>query len=76
MNIDQVCREIETALNLKQNTLNKDSSSSDVEEWDSVGHIYLMMHLDTKFNDVTKDKPQYMTAVSVKDLYEAGLKDL
>ena len=76
MDIEKVCREVEKALNLKKNTLNEKSSSSDVEEWDSVGHIYLMMHLDTKFNDVTKDNPQYMTSISVQDLYEAGLKDL
>ena len=76
MELKDICKEVEIALHMKQGSINENSTSSDIEDWDSLGHITLMMHLDKKFNDITKNKPEFMTAVSIKDLYEAGLKDI
>ena len=72
----QICLEVAKALKLKAEQVNENSSSSDMDNWDSLGHISLIMHLDKKYNDLTKDKPEYMTATSIDDLYEAGLKDV
>jgi len=76
MNKKEVCIIIEKVLKLKEGTVNENSTASDIENWDSLGHISLIMYLDTNYNDITKDKPEYMTATSVDDLYQAGLKDI
>jgi acyl carrier protein len=72
----EICRIVEDCLKLKKNSINENTKSSDVEEWDSLGQISIVMFLDKKYNDITKDNPSYMTASSIVDFYEAGLKNV
>jgi hypothetical protein len=76
MNKKEICKEIEKSLKLKSGIINENTVASEIENWDSLGQISIIMHLDAKYNDITKDKPEYMTATSVNDFYEAGLKDV
>jgi acyl carrier protein len=72
----EICRIVEDCLKLKKNSINENTKSSDVEEWDSLGQISIVMFLDKKYNDITKDNPSYMTASSIVDFYETGLKNV
>jgi acyl carrier protein len=72
----EICKIVEDCLKLKKNSINENTKSSDVEEWDSLGQISIVMFLDKKYNDITKDNPSYMTASSIVDFYEAGLKNV
>jgi len=72
----EICRIVEDCLKLKKDSINENTKSSDVEEWDSLGQISIVMFLDKKYNDITKDNPAYMTSSSITDFYEAGLKNV
>ncbi len=72
----EICRIVEDCLKLKKDSINENTKSSDVEEWDSLGQISIVMFLDKKYNDITKDNPTYMTSSSITDFYEAGLKNV
>ena len=76
MKKNEICRIIEDCLKLKKDSVNENTKSSDIEEWDSLGQISIVMFLDKKYNDITKDNPSYMTASSIADFYEAGLKNV
>ena len=76
MTKDQICRIFENCLKLKKDSINQNTKSSEIEEWDSLGQISIVMYLDTKYSDITKENPGYMTASSVDDFYEAGLKNV
>jgi acyl carrier protein len=76
MKKNEICRIVEECLKLKKNLINENTKSSDIEEWDSLGQISIVMFLDKKYNNITKDNPNYMTASSITDFYEAGLKNV
>ena len=48
----EICRIVEDCLKLKKGSINENTKSSDVEEWDSLGQISIVMFLDKKYNDI------------------------
>lgn len=67
---------IENVFNLEKGSVTDETTSADIEKWDSLGQFSLIDYLDTKHNDITKKKPDLAIASSVKELYDFGLKDL
>ena len=43
-------------------------SGLDLVEWDSLGHLTLLMKLDEKFDDITEKIPELASATSVKEI--------
>jgi hypothetical protein len=66
--VEQLCVEIATALEVDPSRIVPDTTSSDVEEWDSLGHISILTRLDAVLNDVTERVPDLATATSVPEL--------
>lgn len=51
MSIFNQLREImATALELPENAINENSTMEDIEEWDSLGHVHIMVALEQQFD--------------------------
>ena len=59
---------IAEALEVEAHQLNINTKSSDLEEWDSLGHISIMVFLDKSFNEVTERVTALASAASVKEI--------
>lgn len=47
---DRVCEIVSTIFNVPRNEVNADSSSKTVENWDSMGHLMLILELEQEFD--------------------------
>ena len=47
-----------------------DTVSSDLEEWDSLGHISIMSFLDKTYGEITERVPDFASATSVREVLE------
>ena len=47
-----------------------DTVSSDLEEWDSLGHISIMSFLDKTYGDITERVPDFASATSVREVLD------
>jgi len=62
---------IAKALDVDATQINLETNSNDLEEWDSLGHLSLLMELDKAFNDVSEKAPQLASASTVKEIVDA-----
>ncbi len=76
MDIEQLIEGIAEALEVDVSRISLDSRSSDVEEWDSLGHISVMAYLDRAFNDITERVPDFASATSVQEIFDLLDKNL
>ena len=58
------------ALNLEVSELTFESKSSDIENWDSLGHLNILVKLDRYLGGTTTEIPELPDAESIKDLYD------
>lgn len=72
--IDEILEIIENALNLEPNSLTVDSSSDDVEEWDSLGHLGILASLNDYYKGGIADIEEMANANSVRKILQL-LKD-
>ena len=70
VDIEQLITGIAEALEVESSTLNANSRSSDIEEWDSLGHISVMSYLDRTYNEITERVPDFASATSVLDILD------
>ena len=76
MNINEIIKIVETVFECEKGTVNENTSSADIENWDSLGQFQLIDYLDDKYDGITKKNKNLTTASLVQELYEMGLKDL
>lgn len=51
MNVFEELRDImATALEIPSETIREDSTMADIEEWDSLGHVHIMVALEQAFD--------------------------
>jgi acyl carrier protein len=67
-NLDSLVAGIVEALEVEAHQVNIDTKSSDLEEWDSLGHISIMVFLDKSFNEATERAPALASATSVREI--------
>ena len=70
VDIEQLIRGIAEALEVESSKLNANSRSSEIEEWDSLGHISVMSYLDRTYNEITERVPDFASATSVLDILD------
>jgi len=58
------------ALELEVENVSLDTSTENVEEWDSLGHITILSALDDETGGETSELPDLTQAVSVRELLE------
>ena len=62
--VDRVARIVETVYSLAPGTVNAASTSDDIERWDSLGHLVLMLELEQEFGvQLQPDETSEMTSV-------------
>lgn len=76
MTLEEIANIVEKVFECKPGEVNTDTTSADVENWDSLGQFQLIDYLDENHNNITKKIPELATASSVKELFDLGLKDL
>jgi len=67
-NQSEVIAIIETALSLEAGELKANSISEDIDNWDSLGQLSILVSLDKHFNGQIKDLPQMGTVDSVEKI--------
>ena len=70
VDIEQLITGIAEALEVESSKLNANSRSSEIEEWDSLGHISVMSYLDRTYNEITERVPDFASATSVLDILD------
>ena len=48
--VSDICECIETVLELTPGSVKQESSSDDIEEWDSLGNLRIVMSVEEKYN--------------------------
>lgn len=61
---------IAEALEVDVSRITLDTVSSDIEEWDSLGHISVMSFLDRSFGEITERVPDFASATSVREIID------
>lgn len=76
MKLEEIATIVEEVFVLEKGSVTINTTSADIEKWDSLGQFSLIDKLDSKFNNITKKKPDLAIASSIQELYDFGLKDL
>jgi len=75
MTENQLLGEICAALEIDLSVLTLDSVSTDIEQWDSLGHITILARLDSLFENVTERYPELAEATSIAEILEVLKRD-
>jgi acyl carrier protein len=66
---DQVISCISEALDISPDKLSPNFRKTDIQEWDSLGHLKILLNLEQKFN-IKFSLPETMTLDSIKKITE------
>ena len=47
-----------------------ESTSNDIDEWDSLGHLSILQELDLKYDNITDRVPELASVSSVKEIVD------
>lgn len=70
MQADQLFELIGIAIGVDKEKLTMESKSSDFPEWDSLGHINVLMALQEHYGDSYQEDPALASAVSIKEIFD------
>tara|TARA_B110000114_G_C15074989_1_gene391361 strand:+ start:527 stop:754 length:228 start_codon:yes stop_codon:yes gene_type:complete len=70
MTDQEVFAVIAKALDVDLATITIDTLSSDIPDWDSLGHLTIFMELETAFPDEYDSDPRFASVVSVKEIID------
>jgi len=65
---EEVLKIIEEALKLEKGAININSNSNNVSEWDSLGHLNILMSLDKRLDGKASGLSELAKAMSVKKI--------
>lgn len=72
----QVISEIARALEVDESLISINTINSDVDEWDSLGQISILVRLDLIFNNISERVPTLASVSSVKEIVKLIAIDL
>jgi len=61
---------IEVALEIESGTLDENSLSENIEEWDSLGHLNVLIALDTRCDGAAGGISELATAASLNEIID------
>lgn len=64
------------ALEADSSEVSIETTSYDIDEWDSLGHLSILQALDEKYNDVTERVPELASVSSVKEIVNLIISDI
>ena len=65
---EEVLKIVEKALELEKGTMNINSNPNNVSEWDSLGHLNILMSLDKRLDGKASSLSELAKAMSVKKI--------
>ena len=65
---EEVLKIVEKALELKKGTININSNPNNVSDWDSLGHLNILMSLDKRLDGKASGLSELAKAMSVKKI--------
>jgi acyl carrier protein len=68
MNKEDIKKLIGKALEVDAKKIDDNSSSANVDNWDSLGHLSILVALDKKFNGKISSIPSFSTADSIEKI--------
>ena len=74
MKIDEFAQVVAIGLEVDPSLVSGDTQAVEIETWDSLGHLTLLMHLEKVFDGLTADMPEVGGATSVRELYDCFAK--
>ena len=63
------------ALEADSSEVSIETTSYDIDEWDSLGHLSILQALDEKYNDVTERVPELASVMNVKEIVDLVISD-
>lgn len=75
MTEEQLLVEIGAALEVDVGTLNIQTVNTDIEQWDSLGHISILARLDSLFANVTERFPELAEATTIMEILNVLKRD-
>ncbi len=70
MKTDDILKIIEKALELKEGSISVDSKIDDVENWDSLGHLSILVAIDKNIEGNISEISELATADSVSNIID------
>ena len=70
MTDQEVFAVIAKALDVDLANITIDTLSSDIPDWDSLGHLTIFMELETAFPEEYDSDPRFASVVSVKEIID------
>jgi len=68
MNNEDIIKVISRALEVSEGSVTMESSADDIENWDSLGHLSILVDLDKEFNGKLANIEEMATADSVSKI--------
>jgi acyl carrier protein len=67
---NEFCALIERALELEPGSITMETKSEEVQEWDSLGHLTVLMEIRSSFGDGYVEDPNLANSTTVQELYD------
>jgi|TARA_B110000977_G_C11060799_1_gene485898 acyl carrier protein len=67
---EELFKIISEALGSDLSEISIESTSNDIDEWDSLGHLSILQELDIKYNDITERVPELASVSTVKEIID------
>ena len=67
---EKVISIIAEALDAEKDSININTKSSDIAEWDSLGHLSILSKISEEIGDQYNESQELASASSVKEIYE------
>ena len=67
---EELFKIISEALGSDLSEISIESTSYDIDEWDSLGHLSILQELDIKYNDITERVPELASVSTVKEIID------
>jgi len=68
---DQVISIIASALDVDKNSINIATKSSDLPEWDSLGHLAILSKISEEIGDQYNESQELASSSSVKEIFDS-----
>ena len=67
---DDLLKAVANGLEVDLSDISMETKASELSDWDSLGHLNLLMKLDENFNDISEKVPNLASASSVQEIYD------
>ena len=67
---DKICEIIAKALEIKPELVTPKTTSNDIDDWDSLGHLTILMELGSEFGSKFEGNSKLASAVSVQEIID------